>query len=157
MKDLTQLHILQGIRRIIRAIDIYSKKLKAEYDMTAVQILCLQTIKDTGAVTLAGLAKLMYVSSSTLVGVVDRLEGKGFIKRERSREDRRYTFIYLTDDGRKKLDEVPPALHDTLSKGLDKMDREGKAELVNALDKVVCLIEAGDVDASPILETGKLA
>lgn len=156
MAQLTQLHILQSIRRIIRAIDIYTKKLKSEYDMTAVQILCLQMIHSSEAVTLAGLSNLVHVSASTLVGVVDRLEAKGLIKRERSQKDRRYTFIVLTDEGLEKLDTLPPALHDKLSDGLEKMDTETQKLLVTALNHIVRLIEADDVDAAPVLETGKL-
>lgn len=49
---------------------------------------------------LAGLSDL---SSAHLTGIVDRLEARGFVKRERSDEDRRVVMVSLTDEGLKAV------------------------------------------------------
>jgi DNA-binding MarR family transcriptional regulator len=156
MSDIIQIQLFQNLRRIIRAIEIYSKKVKSNYDVTPIQILCMQTIQETGPMTLASLAKMTYVSASTLVGVIDRLEDRELLKRERSQKDRRYTFIYLTEKGQEQLKVLPPALHAKLTEGIEKLDQDELREIVTALDKIVSLIEAEDVDAAPVLDTGSL-
>lgn len=157
MNRILELRILENLRRIVRSIDVYSKKLKAEFDMTSVQILCLHTIEETGPITLASLAKLIHVSSSTLVGVIDRLEKKGLLKRERSLKDRRYTFITLTDDGKEKVKKLPTALNRKFTESLSKLSNEEQNQIVTALDSIVNLIEADQIDASPILESGNIS
>lgn len=49
------------------------------------------------------LADLSDLSSAHLTGIVDRLEARGFVKRERSDEDRRVVMVSLTDEGLKAV------------------------------------------------------
>ena len=46
-----ELTILQSLRRIIRAVDIHSRKLVAQYGITGPQLVCLVTLCDEGAMT----------------------------------------------------------------------------------------------------------
>jgi len=42
----------------------------------------------------------MYLHPATVVGILDRLESRGLMKRMRSRDDRRVVNVQLTDDGK---------------------------------------------------------
>ena len=46
------------------------------------------------------IAQHVQVSPSTVIGILDRLEAKGLIQRERDREDRRLVQVSLTEPGR---------------------------------------------------------
>jgi DNA-binding MarR family transcriptional regulator len=93
------LWIFRSLRRIMRAVDIYSRQLAAEFMITSPQLLCLQTLHDDGPLTTSALAKLIHLSNSTTVGILDRLEQKGWILRERSERDRRIVLVHITEQG----------------------------------------------------------
>ncbi|MFA6810109.1 MAG: MarR family transcriptional regulator, partial [Desulfoplanes sp.] len=91
--------ILQSLRRIIRSIDQHNKRLSKEYTMTIPQLVCLRQMAKEGEITTGNLAKVVFLSQATVTGILDRLEGKGLITRERSRKDRRQVFVDLTEAG----------------------------------------------------------
>jgi DNA-binding MarR family transcriptional regulator len=49
---------------------------------------------------MSALAKYLMVAGNTVTSVVDGLERKGFVRRERSPENRRKVWVHLTDAGR---------------------------------------------------------
>ncbi|MBU2644584.1 MarR family transcriptional regulator, partial [bacterium] len=83
------LMILQDLRRIMRAVDLYSKQLSIKYAITAPQLVCLLTIVESKMITVAALAKKIHLSPSTVIGILDRLEDKKLIARKRDVKDRR--------------------------------------------------------------------
>ena len=104
------LWIFRSLRRIMRAVDIHSRKLSAEYKVTGPQLLCRQTLHDDGPLTTSALAKLIHLSNSTIVGILDRMEQKGWVRRERSSGDRRIVLVDLTTAGEEFLAEAPGLL-----------------------------------------------
>ena len=80
------LRILRALRRITRSIALHSRQLSAGSNITAPQLVCLRTVIDKGPLTATAISREMHVSPSTVVGVLDRLEDKGLVMRERSTE-----------------------------------------------------------------------
>ncbi|MDO9080313.1 MAG: MarR family transcriptional regulator [Desulfuromonadales bacterium] len=151
-----ELRILQSLRRIIRAIEIHSQHLIHDYQITGPQLGCLLAIKQNGAMTPTRLARILYLSASTVVGIVDRLVEKGLLARIRSTEDRRQVQICLTEAGDHLAESAPSPLQETLSDNLKNLPALEQVSITLALDKLVCLMEAGEISAAPILETGPL-
>jgi DNA-binding MarR family transcriptional regulator len=147
------LWILRSLRRIMRAVDVQSRRLSAEYSITGPQVLCLQTINEDGPMTATALAKLVHLSSSTVVGIIDRLEQKNWVLRERSRQDRRQILIHVTDEGRDLLARVPSPLQERLARGLAELDEKDQNRLATAIERIVELLEVPDFGAAPLLET----
>jgi DNA-binding MarR family transcriptional regulator len=150
------LRILQSIRRIIRSAGLYSHKLAAHHGVTVPQLVCLLKIGEKAPITIKGLSRELYLSPSTLVGVVDRLEMKGLVERRRSKEDRRQVLIALTTAGQELILRTPSPLQDSLARSVTRLPESERIALASALDKIVDLMEIGDIDASPILETEPL-
>lgn len=151
-----ELRILQSLRRIIRAIEIHSQHLNHDYQITGPQLGCLLAIKQNGAMTPTRLARSLFLSASTVVGIVDRLEEKGLLARIRSTEDRRQVQICLTEAGDLLAARAPSPLQETLSGSLKNLPTLEQLSITLALDKLVNLMEAGEISAAPILETGPL-
>lgn len=147
------LWILRSLRRIMRAVDVHSRRLSAEYSITGPQVLCLQTVHEDGPMTATALAKLVHLSSSTVVGIIDRLEQKDCVLRERSLEDRRQILIHATDAGRDLLARVPSPLQDRLARGLAQLSEKEQNRLASAVEQIVDLLELPDFGAAPLLET----
>lgn len=150
------LRVLRAIRRIIRAVDLYSKKLEGAFGLTVPQLVCLHTVIDKGPLTAAGISREVHLSPSTLVWILDRLEEKGWIVRERDAADRRQVLVSATEAGRELAVRTPSPLQDRLATALRGLPEAEQETIARSLERVVELMEARDLDASPILETGPL-
>lgn len=132
--------IMLGLRRIMKELDTHSRYLMKHYDITVPQLVCLYEIYEKGALTLSLLSKNVHVSTSTLVGVVDRLEEKGLLKRTRNTEDRRTVFIDLTDKGREFVRTTPGLLHNRLDTRLTTLSEGEQVIIANSLDLLVDML-----------------
>lgn len=148
------LQILQSIRRIIRAIDVQSKRLKSDYNITTPQLVCLTVIVEKGPITATLLSKEIHLSTSTLVGIIDRLEAADMVQKSRSKTDRRVVFIQASAKGKKLIKKVPSPLQKGFIIALNSLEVHEQASILAALLKVVNLLEAEHIEAAPLLETG---
>ncbi len=73
------------------------------------------------------------VSKGTLTGVLERLEGKGFVSRESNPEDARSQLISLTKSGQKLFERVFPAHMEFLGKAFTKLSATELAEFRTSL------------------------
>ena len=151
------LWIFRSLRRIMRAVDIHSHKLAAEFMVTGPQLLCLQTLHEDGPLTTSALAQLVHLSNSTVVGILDRVEQKNWIARERSSGDRRVVLVSITPEGDKFLSEAPGLLQDRLAEGLRRLPEKEQLSIAQALEKIVELLEMDLQDAAPLLVSGPIS
>jgi len=154
-KESYDLRVLQSLRRIIRAVEIHSRKLIQSHQVTGPQLTCLMALAET-PLTLTALAQAVYLSASTVVGIVDRLEEKGLLQRNRSHQDRRQVLISLTADGSRLISDAPSPLQDRLAEALQNLPELEQVSITLALEKIVDLMEVRNIDAAPLLETGTI-
>jgi len=143
--------ILYALRRIIRAADVYSRQLAGEYHITVPQLVCLNTVVQQGPMTPTQIGKAVHLSTSTLVGIIDRLEKKGLIQRERDARDRRLVNISTTAEGRQLAEEAPHAMMAPMYQGIHRLGPEEQQHLVTALEKLVDFL---DVDEEEPADSG---
>jgi len=151
--DRYELRVLSAVRRIIRATDLHSKRLAARHGITVPQLVCLTKVVDSDGITVKDLAEEIYLSASTVVGILDRLEARGLLIRERSKADKRMVHIRATRSGRELVATSPSPLHEELANGLRAIPDTDQLEIAQSLEKLVELLELEQVDAAPILET----
>ncbi|MEA1898768.1 MAG: MarR family transcriptional regulator [Bacteroidota bacterium] len=145
--------ILINIRKILRSLNLESKKIQKEYGVSIPQLMCLDylgSMKDFRS-TQGNIARYLNLNSSTMSGIVDRLESKGFVARLPNPEDRRTVFISLTSNGAKLLEVSPQLLHKRLSKKLEKLPTHQINKINNALKILVEGFEIEEISASPII------
>ena len=150
------LAILQSLRKIVRSIDMHSRKLKLSFDVTSPQLVTLLEIAQKEVTTIVELSKSVYLSPSTLVGIIDRLEKKEWIKRTREVNDRRKVLISITSLGKTFIEKAPSPLQEKLQAALSSTTTLEQSNIALSLERVVDLMEANNLDASPFLETGDL-
>lgn len=146
------LRILNAIRQIIRAADIDSRKLAAQHQITSPQLMCLMAVVEQGSTTAIEIARRIHLSASTLVGVLDRLEAKDLVDRERNAEDRREIAVTPTTAGRNLVSKTPFPLQYSLAKALRQLSTDEQDQVAHWMDRLVELMGAGDIDDSPMLE-----
>lgn len=145
------------MRRIIRSVDLYSRELASKANITSPQLVCLLTLAEKGPMTATTISREVFLSPSTIVGILDRLEEKGLVKRERASKDRRVVTVTVTQKGRQLADQAPSPLQDTLTEALQRLPESEQVEIAKSLERVVSLMEVQHIDAAPILETGPIA
>jgi DNA-binding MarR family transcriptional regulator len=150
-KDNCEYRILCALRRIIRAVDIYSRKLNNNSGLTTPQLLCLHSLEKAETMTLSELTREVNLSGSTVNGIVDRLEAKGYVIRKRSTQDRRRVYLHMTEAGKNAVQKAPSLLQDKLSSALAKLPESEQATITAALEQVVGLMELENVETSPNL------
>jgi DNA-binding MarR family transcriptional regulator len=148
--------VLSAIRRIIRATDIHSKKMIKESGLTSAQILILQTLIDEGQLTAAQLAERISLSQATVTTILDRLESRGLVIRERDTQDRRKVRVLITDEGQKVWQKAPTLLQTNFIEHFDNLKDWEQTMIVSALQRVADLMNAESIDASPVLEIGAI-
>lgn len=147
--------VLINLRQIIRATDLYSRQLNKEVGLTAPQLLILQAIQGLGAVSISRLSQQVSLSQATVTNIIDRLESRGLVARHRSTQDKRVVHATLTEQGTSKVLEAPTPIQDTFSKRFAELDDWEKSMIVAALQRVASMMNAEEIDASPVLHVGE--
>ena len=105
---------LANFRYAMRKFLSFSKRaLAAEAELTPEQyeaLLALKAYSGSKGWTIGQLSERLQVKHHTAVSLVDRLEVRRFVRRERGTEDRRQVFVRLTGAGSRALAQVA-ALH----------------------------------------------
>jgi DNA-binding MarR family transcriptional regulator len=94
---------LQGFERI-------SADHARAYGLTHPQFDIIATLGNTPGMTYKELGQKTLITKGTLTGVIDRLEQKGLVERERNSDDKRSYFVRLTAGGEQVFSDVFPKL-----------------------------------------------
>ncbi|MCW8469754.1 MarR family transcriptional regulator [Fluoribacter gormanii] len=132
--------IILALRKIMQQMDYHSRKLNKCYGLTVPQIVCLYEIYENGKMTISALSKKIYLSMSTIVGVIDRLEEKQFVNRTRDIQDRRIIYIDITEKGKEFVSASPYLLHNRLNDNLQVLTVEEQIALANSINLLVDLL-----------------
>ncbi|MBU3919537.1 MAG: winged helix DNA-binding protein, partial [Alphaproteobacteria bacterium] len=87
---------------------------------------------------------------------LDRLQERGLVQRTRGDEDRRTVRVQITPDGRQVLSEAPDLLQTQFGGRFESLPEWEQAYINAALTRLVALLGATDIDASPVLDVGGL-
>jgi len=137
--------IIWLIRRLMQAAELYTKELDKKYNVSAPQLSCLLALHENGPLAPSQIAKYIMVNSSTVTGIIDRLEQKGFVERSRTSPDRRVITIYLTEKGTVLVRNAPLPLQEKIVDGLNKLPSGEVASIVEALTKLARLLDVQDL------------
>jgi len=148
--------VLVALRRVIRATDLHSKYLVKTTGLTAPQILLLQAIREHEQVTIGQLASDVNLSQATVTTIIDRMEKRQLVARERSTIDKRKVYVHLTDFGLETLQGAPMPLQDQFTRQFSDLHEWEQTYIISALQRVAQMMDAQHIDASPVLDIGVL-
>lgn len=149
--------VLVALRRIFRATDLHSRQLLRQFGITGPQLLVLKAVELAHELSSSALAQTLSVSLPTTSDIVARLEKRGLVTRRKNAADKRQVLVSLTDDGRRILDAAPPPLQESFTKQLGTLPEWEQTQMLSVLQRVVAMMEAETLDASPVLTSGELA
>jgi len=149
--------ILVSLRQITRAIDIQSRSLQKQSGLTISQLLVLEAIYTLETPTPGSVAKEIVLSQATVASLLGRLEARNLVRRTKSTEDKRSVKLELTELGRSTFDSAPEILQSEFLENFRQLEEWERHMLVASLSRIASMMNAGNLDAAPILTTGEIA
>ncbi len=126
--------------------------------ITSVQFAAMSIIRDVPGIDQVRLSGLIAFDKTTVVKVLDRLEARGFITRERSESDRRSNELYITDEGARLLKRVAPLLERSERRMVAPLNAVDQRKFMDLLSRLVQLNnEHSRAPMDPQLREGLLA
>lgn len=151
--------ILIKLRKIIRSINLESKKIEKELGISIPQLLTLQYLGEQKDYrdSSKNIKTHLNLNASTVSGIISRLEIKGLVARLPNPEDKRASFITLTAKASDLLKHSPTTLQEKLSERLKELDDRRIDELDRNIDLLIRIMEAEEIDAAAMITNEELA
>ncbi len=102
------------------------------------------------------LANEVNLSQATVTSILDRLENKGYVERERSTVDKRKVHVHLTQRGIEILRDAPTPLQEQFARQFNDLQEWEQTMIIASLQRVAYMMDAEHIDASPVLDVGTL-
>lgn len=144
---------LVALRKIMRATDRHARRLAKHTGLTPPQWLVLQIVGDEGETTPKVIAEKARISQATVTALLDKLQNSRLVERTRGQSDRRQVWVTLTQAGRETRNSAPDALQDLFATQFETLEDWEQAMVVAALERVVMLLNAQEIDAAPVLHS----
>jgi DNA-binding MarR family transcriptional regulator len=138
--------VLNGFRRILRALRITAGETQASVGLSAAQLFVLGQLAHADVLSINELAMRTLTDRSSVAAVVERLVERGLIARSRAADDRRRAAIHITPAGRRLLRSAPAAPTERLITGLAALH---PAELNQFARLMSRLVDAMGLEAAP--------
>ena len=132
----------QGTSEEILALDTYVKfvrsfesvksrieKQDTVEDLSGSQFGTLEMLYHLGPLNQKDIGQKLLISKSNVVTIIDKLEQRGLVKRQRSLEDRRCVFVHLTNEGQEKVKQILPVHVAAITQEMNRITSEEQKEL----------------------------
>ena len=127
-------HYIRRLQQIAVAIFLQEAE---SHGVTPVQYAALQTVGNAPGIDQRTLASMIGFDTSTIAGVIDRLEARGLMQRNASPGDRRVRLLSLTAEGRTLLEAVVPSMLRAQERMLEPLPKPQRAEFMRMLRVLV--------------------
>ncbi len=141
--------ILLSLRQIIRSIDRHNKQLSSSSNLTIPQLVCLRQLLIDGPRPIGELASSVCLSKATVTGIIDRLENKELVHRDRSTTDRRKVVLSLTEKGASLAKNMPWPLQERFKVSLSSLDSTNIKLIDDTLKNLLEMMEAPAIEIWP--------
>ena len=144
----------KGEKKRRRALDAYAMLQRAAtmasaqveqavhpFGLSASQFGVLDTLQSRGSVHQQELAEALGRSKAQMTAIIDALEARGWVRRERHATDRRFISVHLTDDGREVLGSTAPARSDAIVAIMAELSGEQRARLARLCRRLLRVLD----------------
>lgn len=129
-------YICFKLNKVRRRIHRYYESELAPFNITPVQFYVLSVLWDKDELKFKDLALRLDMDGSTLTGILDRMETRGFIERKTDPEDRRSILVFLTDKSKEIRPDMIIIARDLDQKFRNKISEDEFKLLLKILDQL---------------------
>lgn len=146
--------ILKNFRIIFRSVQAHSRWVEKESGLSAAQLWMMWELFNEPGLTVSGLAKVLSIHQSTCSNMLDKIQKKELVYRERASDDQRIVRLYLTEKGTMLLAKAPRPAQGAMTDVLLRLPDAVLGELESGLNQFVDALKIVDEKAGmlPISE-----
>ena len=137
----TAMLVLMNTNRFTNLLKLVNnEKFKNQKTLTEKQFFALSRMMTYDKIELKNLSRDLFVSTSSLCILLNKLVEKGYVYREEDTRDRRNTFYGITEEGRRVLNEEIDEILEIMSAKFSLLEEEELNRLSTAMDEVKDII-----------------
>lgn len=125
--------ILKDLRIIFRASQAHARWVEKECGLSSAQLWMMWELFNTPGLRVSELAQILSIHPSTCSNMLDKLQKKDLISRDRSEKDQRSVHLNLTETGAQLLAKAPRPAQGVLADVLQRLPDESLSHLETGL------------------------
>lgn len=147
-------NVIKQLRIIFKAVQSHSRLIEKSCGLSSAQLWMLYEIARTSGIKVSELAGVLSIHRSTCSNMLDKLELKELVHRQRSKTDQRTVKLHITDKGKEILAKAPSPPQGKLSETLTKLSTDHLMDLEESLQVLIDALHFEDEKAclTPIQE-----
>jgi DNA-binding MarR family transcriptional regulator len=139
--------ITQRLRIVFRTIQAHAKTVETECGLSSAKLWMLNEIAAEPGLKVSKLAAALSIHPSTCSNMLSKLEERGLINRDRSKQDQRTVYLFVTEQGKKLLENAPRPRQGKLANALHSLSESQLARLEVGLEDLIKVLQHHDEDA----------
>jgi MarR family transcriptional regulator, organic hydroperoxide resistance regulator len=148
-------NITKKFRILFRTVQAHSKTVERQCGLSSAKLWMMWELFANPGLKVSELARALTIHPSTCSNMLDQLEDKGLLRRDRSKTDQRAVHLSLTEQGNKLLAMAPRPVQGTLSKALAQLNENHLSSLEDSLNKLMEAMQGKDEEAGMIPIPGR--
>ncbi|MBY0097689.1 MarR family winged helix-turn-helix transcriptional regulator [Mesobacillus maritimus] len=124
------------LSRAYRALNEEVNKVIQQRGLNPTEFAVLELLYHKGDQPLQQIGGKILLASGSITYVVDKLEQKGYLRRNGCPKDRRVTYAQITDEGKALIEEIFPEHSQRINELMDVLSPEEKQTAIDLLKKV---------------------
>jgi len=144
--------VIRHFRTVVKAIQAHSVWVERQCGVSAAQLWALWEIQTEPGLRVKDISERLSIKPATASNLLDKIETKGLIRRDRCGPDQRVVQLFPTDRGQELLASAPGPAEGALLNALARLDDLKLGELSISLDALVeaFAIRGDDFAMAPI-------
>jgi DNA-binding MarR family transcriptional regulator len=143
-RDDTTLEFLRLLWSIEHSLQRISKRMESSHGVTGPQRLVLRLLRAQPTLSARELATLVFLHPSTVTGILQRLEKKGLVARERDTADNRRVNLRVPARASRIVDRSEGTIEGAIQTALSKVSPAQVKHAQTALAQIARALEASD-------------
>lgn len=136
-RDDLAIDIVQDLRVVVRTIQAHSRWVEKQSGVSSVQLWAMWELFASPGLKVSELSKALSIHQSTASNMLDKLEQKDLIRRDRSGPDQRVVHLHLTNRGSELLSTAPRPAQGAVQDALKHMSDDELNTLKSGLDALI--------------------
>lgn len=139
--------ITGNLRVLFKSIQLHSRKMEKTCGLTCAMLWMMWELFANPGMKVSELARILSIHASTCSNMLDKLESKGLVERNRSIKDQRAVHLFLTDAGQKMLAKAPRPAQGAMSEALEELRDHDLDNLAGGLNALVAALQVKEQNA----------
>lgn len=129
--------VLQHLRVVFRSMQAHSRWVEKQCGVSGAQLWAMWELFAEPGLRVSDLSRILAIHQSTASNMLDKLEAKSLIRRDRSGPDQRVVRLFLTAEGTQLLGEAPRPAQGAIIHALQQLGDENLEHLNNSLLQLI--------------------